>query len=511
MRISTQQLFQGGLGAILDAQEAAAETQLRLGSGQRLLNAADDPVASAATLGLQESLSQNDQHQKNIGFARARQVEEELSIGAAITSLQRVRELAVASNDAVLGSAERGFIAAEVRQRLTELVAIANTRDAGGEHIFSGFQSRTIPFALNPGGGITYSGDEGTRSIAIGSSSRVQIGDSGHAVFRTIRNGNGTFAVAPNAANTGTGVIDPGAVTDATAYDGDTYSVVMTERTGVTGGAIALTDAGANDTLGYELRINGTLVDSLGEGDTRTLTALETAINAQLGTTGVRAYVDGGALHLANTAPGGGNITVTETLTGATDAADALTGYFGANLNGPGSTSRDTVFGPAATGYVVIDSTANIETSGTFADNVAIAWNGIRTSITTSPDNGDTFSVSPSVNRDVFTTVEDFANALDNNAGGAFTNAVSNFLTDIDQAMEHLDGIRATVGGRLNVLDSQEDLNADFALQLKDSISGLRDLDYAQAASDLNLQLTALQAAQQSFLRVQNLSLFSLL
>lgn len=39
----------------------------------------------------------------------------------------------------------------------------------------------------------------------------------------------------------------------------------------------------------------------------------------------------------------------------------------------------------------------------------------------------------------------------------------------------------------------------------------VQDVDYANAASQLNTQLLALQAAQRSFIKVQNLSLFNYL
>ena len=54
-------------------------------------------------------------------------------------------------------------------------------------------------------------------------------------------------------------------------------------------------------------------------------------------------------------------------------------------------------------------------------------------------------------------------------------------------------------------------MSEDFALQLKETLSDVQDLDYAEAISRLNLQLVALQAAQQTFVRVQGLSLFNFL
>ena len=43
---------------------------------------------------------------------------------------------------------------------------------------------------------------------------------------------------------------------------------------------------------------------------------------------------------------------------------------------------------------------------------------------------------------------------------------------------------------------------------LRTTLSDLRDVDYAKAASQLSLELTAIQAAQSTMLHVQGLSLF---
>ena len=50
-----------------------------------------------------------------------------------------------------------------------------------------------------------------------------------------------------------------------------------------------------------------------------------------------------------------------------------------------------------------------------------------------------------------------------------------------------------------------------FSLQLTESLSELRDLDYAEALSLLSQQLFGLEAAQQTFARTQSLSLFRFL
>jgi flagellar hook-associated protein 3 FlgL len=46
---------------------------------------------------------------------------------------------------------------------------------------------------------------------------------------------------------------------------------------------------------------------------------------------------------------------------------------------------------------------------------------------------------------------------------------------------------------------------------MQKALSEIKDLDYAEAISRLSLQMTGLQAAQQSFAKVQGLSLFNYL
>ena len=85
------------------------------------------------------------------------------------------------------------------------------------------------------------------------------------------------------------------------------------------------------------------------------------------------------------------------------------------------------------------------------------------------------------------------------------------FLTNITSALETVIDVRAKIGARINVVEQQESVSQDLALTVQETLSGLQDLDYAEAISRLSLQTTALQAAQQTFARVQGLNLFNFL
>ena len=521
MRISTQQLQLTGISTILDRQSEVSRTQNQIATGKRILSPADDPAGAASIENFRQAIGRTEQFQDNIILARQRLQVEESKLGSVTLILPRIRELAIQGNNDTLTDVDRRSIASEVRQRLDEMLAIANTRDANGEYIFSGFQGKTQPFSQDANGNFIYSGDQGQRFLQVNQSRQIADRDSGAEVFQVIRNGNGTFTTQDNTANTGTGIIDPGSVTDPTLYDGDTYTITMASQATVTSGALVFVDASANDTLQYELRINGFLVNTYNEGDSRTLTELAADINADVGSTGVRAHVDtsgSGTLYLANDPSSVSPITINETLTGATDgAADTLTGFFGSALTGAASTNTLTAISGDADSYIVTDSSGNVETSGAYQEGSQISFNGIATDLTGTPNNGDSFTVSPSANQDIFSILENLATALEGGLNGgaqdttSFHNAMNRVLADLEQAEEKILEIRGTVGSRLNVLDSQEGSNEDFIINLRASLANIEELDFAEATGRFNLQMVGLEAAQQVYVRVQGLSLFNYL
>ncbi len=166
------------------------------------------------------------------------------------------------------------------------------------------------------------------------------------------------------------------------------------------------------------------------------------------------------------------------------------------------------------TDYEVRDSGANLVTGGTYTDGGAIAFNGAQVAITGSPATGDTFTVAPSPNQDLFATVQDLVSAMGMSTGDAasnahFSNAMGRIIQNLDQGLEHVVRVRATVGARLNSVDSQQQMDSGFVLFAQQSLSSVQDLDYAEASSRFQLQLVTLQASQQAFVKIQGLSLFN--
>lgn len=166
--------------------------------------------------------------------------------------------------------------------------------------------------------------------------------------------------------------------------------------------------------------------------------------------------------------------------------------------------------------YDVLDDTATVIQSGTYVEGASITFRGIEVSIEGMPDTNDTFTVDPSIHQDMFTTLDDVAAALESSgetdtARAQVRSALNAGLVNLDQAVGRVVEVRTEVGSRLGALDAREGFNDEYELQLRTTLSDVQDLDFAEAVSRLNLQLTGLQAAQAAYTRVQGLSLFNFL
>lgn len=164
--------------------------------------------------------------------------------------------------------------------------------------------------------------------------------------------------------------------------------------------------------------------------------------------------------------------------------------------------------------YTVVDQNSNQVSSGTFKSGTTISFAGIQVQITGTPSVGDKFTVAPSTNnQSVFTALNDLVNLLKTPVVG--TTGQANLAQGLQTAqnligntLDKVMTVRASVGSRLNEIDTLNTQGDDKDAQYAQSISNLQDLDYTKAVSDLTKQKVMLEAVQQSFVQTANLSLF---
>jgi flagellar hook-associated protein 3 FlgL len=203
-------------------------------------------------------------------------------------------------------------------------------------------------------------------------------------------------------------------------------------------------------------------------------------------------------------------------VTGA-NPANTGTGVVGAaSVTNPTAWVRDnyTVHFTSATNYEVLDSASAVVTTGTYTSGGAIAFNGAQLSITGAPATNDRFAINASTSEDMFTTLQSLVTTLKQSTAAPaeraqFDTQMGTVLTQLDQTLDHVSSVRSDVGSRLAGLDATADSRAGQEVDMKSSLSQLRDLDYAQAVTQLNLQLSGLQAAQSSYTKIAQLSLFN--
>ncbi|MFW2374708.1 MAG: flagellar hook-associated protein FlgL [Gammaproteobacteria bacterium] len=548
MRVSTNLIHMQGVQNMLEQQAKLVDVQNQLSRGEKYSVPSDNPNAASRVLDLNEVISQISQYEENANYATQRLNLEESTLISSNNVLQRIRELSIqAANTAVNDLQSERAIAAEIRERINELFDYANTKDESGDYLFSGFQSKTQAFTTDGLGNYFYNGDEGQMAIQVGSNRQVVANDSGAEVFQLIRQGNGTFTVDAHSTNGGSGRISTGTVQDKTAYSAhdftisfdnpaDTYDVVNN-----TTGATVLTAQAYNEGNviafnGIEVEISGTPAagDSFAVKASRnqdifsSLSDLASVLEApEIGD--VRGVIGGD--FIANGFAAGENISFDLTFDGIAP--------INVTVNAPTPTNNEVatdiiasialVAGPANPdgSYTINGTTPGVSMTfwhNTVTDEIEFRSDGA-TGVTVNSLVVDNF-VDPTT--DALMTVTGggnttaTSNTLDasivgdsvNFASGAahrshLSQQIDNALNNIDRAMDKIIGVHTSIGGRLNSIDSQLDDNEAKKVHLQSVRSDIKDLDYAEAISNLNFQTTALQVAQQTFVQVQNLNLFN--
>ncbi len=170
------------------------------------------------------------------------------------------------------------------------------------------------------------------------------------------------------------------------------------------------------------------------------------------------------------------------------------------------------------TTYTVTDSLgATVGVADTpFTDGDAIAFNGIEFNIKGDPADTDTFTIDESSNQSMFETFKALVDVLkmpqeSPEDGAKFQSAMGKVMKELDLALDNTNTVLAEVGARMNAVDTEYEANAGAVLTLKQNLSSVQDLDMAEAITRFDIQVISLQAAQQSFAKMQGLSLFNYL
>jgi flagellar hook-associated protein 3 FlgL len=141
-----------------------------------------------------------------------------------------------------------------------------------------------------------------------------------------------------------------------------------------------------------------------------------------------------------------------------------------------------------------------------------VAFGGVEVQISGNPLPGDEFDITPVEDISVFDTIK---SAIDWMNTGTPANQVQHgvdyaeILTQLTESLNHITSRRTDAGVRLKLVQNQDSNHQDAELNLTVGRSNIEDLDFAKAIATFEQSKVALQAAQQTFVQIKDLSLFN--
>ncbi len=495
MKVSTSQFFKQAVEIISKQHSDVAEQQARLGTGKQLVRPSDDAQKTALIQRLKSGLATQENYQSGLESLRTRLISEESVLASAQNLLLRIKELSVRGASESMSNADRRIMAVEVDALRDELMALGNTRDSNGNYIFSGSMVGTIPYQKDADGKIGYEGDDTQTRIFVSDQRTLEMNNPGDEVFKSIvRDGNdGRYSGSLTAVNEA-GLINlssahRGFITRAAelrAYLGEADANAM----------VSVTAAQSGLNLSGSLIING---QTIAGGVWGSRDALVTKINEQSATTKVIASVDASGNVLLKNTPGneGGTITL-GAAGGATSNALGL-------ANGAHSTTQSKAAEQSQAQHNYDEYLTELHSSGYDSEIDWTFFHAVDLEAYNNAYAGTYVAGAPDAKRiGFFDVVGDLVNRLNLSDSPKIEDSIA----EMEELIQNTALSMADIGSRMSIVNSQESVMEETRIRFEALISNAEDLDYSTAVTELSAEMLALEAAQSSFAKISQLSLF---
>ena len=541
MRISTQQYFDTSSSKYQSNYSSVVQAQQQASSGVRVQTAADDPVAAQRLLMLQQQKDMLSQYSGNITSLKSSLTNEESILQSISAAVQAGSQLALRAGG-VTSDADRKSIAVEVGALEEQLMGLLNSKDAAGNYLFSGSKTQTPPYSRNSDGTYSYQGDENALSLQVSETLNVSAGDTAKSILEGAVNTSRTQStyIAPTVAPVSPAISPPlvddnkvavsaGLVTSGTDYtkqfsDGQPYKLTFTSST-----QYVVTDKNNND-ITSEIAGNGTF-DSTKEGSASVnLRGVKFDITVDLTNTATGpdadALVKGREFNLT-TKPDSFNVSRTASNTSTAQLTNAQVSssadYASTFPGNSGILIKFDDTDPTAYKVYAQPYTANskpivdngVIDSSTTPNTITAA--GVTFELSGTPQVGDQFSVGNTTQKtqNALDTLSQLRQALEQpadgipGARGKLQDALNAAVSNLTNSLTQVDNVRGSIGARQNALEVQESENTSVGLANTSTMSALANIDMGEAAINLTLQQTMLEASQLAFVKVSQLSLFN--
>ncbi len=510
MRVSEQMLFRSSLGQLQRQGSAVLKAQEPVSSQKRVMRPSDDPVSAAQILRFKKTLAQVDQRLRNIQEADRFLSASEDALSETQVRLQRVSELAIDMANGSKEPADRKNAAREVRQIFDQLADLANTVH-DGQYLFSGNKIHEKPFDFKKEWKGKYVGETPTLPVTIAAGDFDNPGND--TLNITVDGVNATVTLTPGDYGDGKGLateigarinehpalldaVSVAFVDDPKAPKVGHLAITSNAAGNTTGGRSSVT---LNQVVGFKITegINDRLdvpVDgvstpvTLGGGTYPTGAALAAGLQEQMDSLG-KFSVLFDTDHFVITPLG--RAPFVQPLPSHLPLGDARTAL--GLQNGTHQLSGEEYLGDDKEISVILEP--NVSLSKTLP-GFRVFKGLIKKEI--EDDVGEKQEVDVVTGVDIFADLVSFQTALETNDVVGIQTAI----TDMSEAMEQINGERASIGARLDRLESIQTIQEDLRLATASFQSEKEDIDLTQAISELVQQQNALEAARSVAARI---------
>ncbi len=183
MRISSSVFYSSSVGGILDQQSSIARLSQQLSTDNKLLSAADDPVAATQVMSLNNQIAQSTQYAANLQNVGQIQSEESTVLSQLQKDLTTIQQTLSGVNGGQNPSLNTPA-SATLSGLLKDVQSLANYQDTNGNYIFAGLQKGVQPYSFASGGATSYLGDANVRQVQIAQGQTVQVNDNLQTVMQ---------------------------------------------------------------------------------------------------------------------------------------------------------------------------------------------------------------------------------------------------------------------------------------------------------------------------------------
>jgi flagellar hook-associated protein 3 FlgL len=165
--------------------------------------------------------------------------------------------------------------------------------------------------------------------------------------------------------------------------------------------------------------------------------------------------------------------------------------------------------GTGSPGSVRFLASSGTVVSGSFTNGQELQFGGLQVKIVGTPQAGDQFTVQPAATSSLFQTVQGLITALQSDP--SHPQNIENTIANLDGAQNNILSAQASLGANLVELQGLQTQNSTTSSNDQAQLSNLQSANLPQVMANYSEGVTALQAAELAFGKIQNMSLFSVI